>query len=217
MHEEPKMSRSRLAALVLVLAATPGLAQIAVDPSKPVFGISDSSVVEGNSGTTPMVFTIGVSVHSGTVSVSWATADGTAKAPDDYTAAAGTVTFAQDEYLKQISVDVVGDTLQEGNESFTVVLSSPSAGSLYRATGTGVIVDDDGAPASAVRGDANSNGTVDIADLFYLANYLFGGGPAPASICNGDANDDGVVDVRDFFFLIGYLFAGGPAPSPAGC
>jgi hypothetical protein len=59
-------------------------------------------------------------------------------------------------------------------------------------------------------GDANGDGTVDIADVFYMINLLFASGP-PAL---GPANPDGVgsTDIADVFYLINFLFASGPAP-----
>jgi hypothetical protein len=60
------------------------------------------------------------------------------------------------------------------------------------------------------RGDANFDGKLDVADVFYLINSLFAGGPAPLSSADVDGvNGTNVVDV---FYLINYLFAGGPAP-----
>jgi hypothetical protein len=56
----------------------------------------------------------------------------------------------------------------------------------------------------------NKNGAVDVADVFYLINNLFAGGPPP--VCSGDVNADGTTDIGDVFYLINYLFAGGPAP-----
>jgi hypothetical protein len=59
-------------------------------------------------------------------------------------------------------------------------------------------------------GDANGDGTVDIADVFYLINYLFAGGPIPVG--RADVNGTGPIDLSDVFYVINYLFAGGPAP-----
>jgi hypothetical protein len=59
-------------------------------------------------------------------------------------------------------------------------------------------------------GDANGDGLVDVADVFFLINYLFAGGPLPVGLAN--VNQDVVIDVNDVFYLINYLFAGGPAP-----
>jgi photosystem II stability/assembly factor-like uncharacterized protein len=59
-------------------------------------------------------------------------------------------------------------------------------------------------------GDANGDGTIDVADVFYLINALFASGPAPVGAA--DVNGDGVVDIADVFYLINDLFAGGPPP-----
>jgi hypothetical protein len=60
------------------------------------------------------------------------------------------------------------------------------------------------------QGDVNGDGVADVADVFYLINFLFASGPAPVG--PGDANGDGNVDVADVFYLINFLFASGPAP-----
>jgi hypothetical protein len=64
--------------------------------------------------------------------------------------------------------------------------------------------------------DPNGDGVIDPADIFFLINYLFTGGPAPhgsAGILSGDANGDGVVDPADIFYLVNYLFLGGQKPN----
>ncbi len=66
--------------------------------------------------------------------------------------------------------------------------------------------------SGSLRGDANSDGTIDLADIVYLVNYLYKGGPAPASTEAGDANCDGTIDLADVIYLINYLYKGGPAP-----
>jgi hypothetical protein len=66
---------------------------------------------------------------------------------------------------------------------------------------------------SFVRGDATGDGEVDAADVVFLLNYLFAGGPAPAPLEVGDADCSGEVDVADVIFLLNYLFVGGPPPS----
>ncbi len=65
-------------------------------------------------------------------------------------------------------------------------------------------------------GDTNSDSAVDIDDVVYLINYIFGGGPAPASEELADVDCSGNVDIDDVVFLINYIFGGGPAPC-AGC
>jgi hypothetical protein len=63
--------------------------------------------------------------------------------------------------------------------------------------------------------DANGDGVVDPADIFYLVNYLFLGGPAP-TLARGDANGDGVIDPADIFYIVNFLFMGGPQPYEIG-
>jgi hypothetical protein len=61
-------------------------------------------------------------------------------------------------------------------------------------------------------GDANGDGVINSADVVYLINYLFKGGPAPNPLWVGDANCDGTINSADVVYLINYLFKGGPSP-----
>ena len=70
---------------------------------------------------------------SQTVTVHWATADGTATAGSDYTGGSGTLTFAPGDVSETISVTVLGDDLDEGSEAFSVGLSAPGNASLAAA------------------------------------------------------------------------------------
>ena len=77
----------------------------------PTLTINDVSVTEGNSGTTVANFTVSLSPPnaSQTVTVGYATANGTATIADnDYVAASGTLTFAPSAVTKTISVTVRG-------------------------------------------------------------------------------------------------------------
>jgi hypothetical protein len=66
---------------------------------------------------------------------------------------------------------------------------------------------------SFLRGDANGDGGMNSADVVYLINYLFVGGPSPTPLEAGDADCSGEVNATDVVFLINYLFIGGPPPS----
>ena len=66
--------------------------------------------------------------------------------------------------------------------------------------------------SEALRGDVNGDGAIDVADILYLINYLFIGGPAPEPLESGNINCDGVVDIADVVYLINYLFIGGSPP-----
>jgi Calx-beta domain len=68
--------------------------------------------------------------RTGTATVSYATADGSAKAGQDYTAKTGTVTFAPGETTKQIQIAISADTAKESDETFSVALSNASGAAL---------------------------------------------------------------------------------------
>jgi hypothetical protein len=61
-------------------------------------------------------------------------------------------------------------------------------------------------------GDVNTDGQINSADVVYLINYLFIGGPPPTPLVAGDVNCDGKINVVDVVYLINYLFIGGPPP-----
>src|SRR5690606_32160700 len=83
--------------------------------------IEDSTVLEGTGGSNTAVFTVTLAPdYNGTVTVDYATQDGTASAPQDYTATGGTLTFAAGETTKTIEVPIVTDSADEAVEDFTV-------------------------------------------------------------------------------------------------
>lgn len=128
-----------------------GVGTIQDDDSTPTISITDVSNAEGNSGTTNFDFSVTLSNPSdSTVTVSFATADGTATAPSDYQSASGTVTFNPGETQKTITVLVNGDTTPEPDETFTVNLSNPSNATISKASGTGTIQDDDSAATLSI-------------------------------------------------------------------
>ena len=134
------------------IADATGTGTITDDDATPTLSVSDCTVTEGNSGTVNCAFTVSLSAASGfTVTVSRATANGTAIAPGDYTAlAAATITFNPGETSKVVNVAVAGDTLDEANETLTLNLSSPVNATIADATGTGTITDDDATPTLSV-------------------------------------------------------------------
>jgi hypothetical protein len=116
------------------------------DPA-PALSIADASVVEGNAGTTTASFVVTLSAASGrTVTVDFATANGTATAGTDYVAGIGNLTFAPGETTKTIAVTLNGDAIDEVDETFAVNLSNPVNAALADGTAVGTIRNDD-APA----------------------------------------------------------------------
>ena len=78
-----------------------------------------------------------------TVTVNYATANGTATAGSDYTATNETLTFNPGMTSKTISVPITSDTAVEGNETFTVTSSSPINATLGAPTTHTYTINDD--------------------------------------------------------------------------
>ena len=93
-------------------------------------------------------FTVWLSAPSTeTVTVNFATLDGTAWADLDYLATSGQLTFAPGETMKTIEATVLPDFESEWDETFSVVLSDPSGNAVIQPsweTGTGTIYDNPG-------------------------------------------------------------------------
>jgi cephalosporin-C deacetylase-like acetyl esterase len=105
---------------------------------------------EGDSGTAPMVFTVRLSAaQPAAVTVDFATEAGTATegllavSPADYGRASGTLSFAAGETEKTVSVTIVGDSFQENDETFRLVLSNLAGAAAGDTTAIGTIVNDD--------------------------------------------------------------------------
>jgi hypothetical protein len=114
-------------------------------PPVPEASIADAAVVEGDSGTAAIQFTVTLSFPpTSEVTLNYATAAGSAGVGSDFTGVSGTLTFAAGETSKTISVPVVGDTVGELRETFTVTLSAPSGATLGDSSAIGTITDNDG-------------------------------------------------------------------------
>jgi hypothetical protein len=114
----------------------------------PNLSIGDVTVTEGNSGTRPASFSVFLSQATDhTVSVNYATAANTATAGTDYQSASGTVSIPPGGTTATVTVNVVGDTVDEPNETFWVNLSSLAGATIGDGQGVGTITDDD-APAA---------------------------------------------------------------------
>jgi Ca2+-binding RTX toxin-like protein len=123
-------------------------ASFVVTPTPPVGSISvdDVSVVEGDSGTRTVTFTVS---RTGTAAfvIDFATADGTASAGSDYLANSGTLTFADGQMSQTVTVTINGDVSFEPNETFFLNLTNASNGGvILDGQGLGTVTNDDAAP-----------------------------------------------------------------------
>ena len=104
--------------------------------------VADARAEEGTDETLDFAVTLSRAA-SGTVAVAYATADGTATAGADYTRTSGTLTFAPGETGKTVAVPVLDDAHDEGEETLTLRLTTPSGAVLADGEATGTIVNSD--------------------------------------------------------------------------
>ena len=158
------------------------------DPPPPAgslqFSAAAFSVAEGGASVTVSVMRSGGS--AGTVTVDYASADGSATAGSDYTATAGTLDFVDGVTSQSFSVAILDDGLFEGDEDFSLSLANVSGGASLGtpAIADVTITDDDPPPLQ----DSNGDGLAD-ADAIAL-------GLDPADP-DGDTDNDGMSDVLE--------------------
>jgi CSLREA domain-containing protein len=112
----------------------------------PTLSIEPAEVTEGTGASVPISFTVRLAPASTqTVSATWQVADGTARLSSDieFGDAGGTVTFNPGDLTKSIVVHIIGDTLPEPTETFTVRLQTSTGAAIGVQTATGTIRDDD--------------------------------------------------------------------------
>jgi hypothetical protein len=134
-----------------------------------VFTVSPAEVEEGDSGQTNMVFTVNRFLPDPNVAtVVVTTSGGTATPNTDYVSRTETLTFAVGETSKTVTIAVKGDTTDEPNETFQLVLSNAVNATSSQSPGIGTIVDDDG-PVGVSIADAIGNEGDDISFLVTLS------------------------------------------------
>jgi len=110
----------------------------------PSMAIADAAIAEGRSGTKTLAFTVTLSKAATVpVTVSIATANGTATAGSDYVAASGSLTFSPGQVSRTFAVTLVGDMSWEANETFLVNLSTVANATLGDAQAVGRILNGD--------------------------------------------------------------------------
>ena len=172
-------------------SAGTGTGTITNDDGNPrrILSINSPSVIEGDSGTADLTFTVSLSVASGTpVTVAYSDAGtGTATSGTDYTALVGTrlnwapgtswygaglLTFPPGTTSQTITVPVRGDTTDELNETVEVILQVATGARISSsAIGTGTIMDDDvGRPELSIDSPSVTEGDSGTADLTFTVS-----------------------------------------------
>lgn len=130
-----------LLALLLGVVFGGGVARAEVQPA---FFIQDAQVQEGNEGLRAATFPVSLlPASSMSVSVAFATADGSAHAGSDYLGTNGVLVFPPGRTNLFLRVFVQGDNVGEPRKNFLVNLSSASNATIVKAQGIGTILDDD--------------------------------------------------------------------------
>lgn len=153
----------------------------------PTIVISDASVDEAAGTVTFTVTRSGSGVAGSASSVAFATADGTATAGADYTAASGVLNFAAGETVKTITVAIANDKLMESAEGFLLSLTAVTNAIVADPIGMATILDNDRPTESwddliGTAGDDN----VDLLG----GDDRFSGGGGNDWIDGGDGDDD---------------------------
>jgi Calx-beta domain-containing protein len=143
-----------------------GVGTITDDDPPPALSIGDAAVTEGDATPATATFTVTLGAPSGqTVTVNYGTADGTAVAGADYVTTAGTLTFPPGTVVQTLDVTVLGDLLDEPDETFLVNLSNPVNATVADGQGVGTIQDNDPGPSISI--DDVSDGEGDSGALTF--------------------------------------------------
>jgi hypothetical protein len=158
-------------------------ATITTDNNPPFIVVGDVSVPEGAAGAkSTALFNVMLSSTSPTpVTVNYSTANGTALAGVDYTAATGLVTFAPGQTVQTVPVTVLGNNVFENDKTFTLQLSGPTNATIAVDQGTGTILNDDAPPAFSVSSATASPPASGITDAAFTVT-LAGATALPATV-----------------------------------
>ncbi|RUS95515.1 hypothetical protein DSM107003_32180 [Trichormus variabilis SAG 1403-4b] len=174
--------------------------------------LSDNqTIVEGSTSSQNVSYTVTLSdTSTQTITVQYATSDGTAIAGSDYSNTTGTLTFNPGVTSRVINIPIVNNFLNEANETFTLTLTSPTNASLgTKTSATTTITDTLTASVTttlpafvenlALAGTTAINGTGNAGDNVLIGNQsnniLFGG--SGADTLKGKAGDDTLIGGAD--------------------
>ena len=155
---------------------TPASATVRVRNRDPLLRVANATVREGPQAQ--LSFDVSLDrAAAETVTVDYATSDGTATAGADYTATSSTLSFAAGETQKTITVAVLDDAHDEGTETLTLTLSNARGAAIDDATATGWIVNTDPMPAAWLARFGRTSAT----QVLGLLDARFDEARAPAS------------------------------------
>lgn len=101
----------------------------------------------------------------------------------------------------------IDEEIEEGVYPITlssITLTRKNGSKIYPADATINITISDG-----LLGDADNDGTVDVADIVVVANYILTNGETPIAFSNADVDGDGIIDVADIVGIANIILSGG--------
>ena len=164
--------------------------------------VSDTFVNEVDSATAALQFTVRLSEPATVpVTVKVAALDGTAFMNSDFEALPNTtLTFAIGEMNKIVSVSVLGETIFEADETFSLVLSQATGAVIRDGTAVGTILNDDAPPVMSIAANSMTEGNEGTSGLIFSVNLSVPSG-LPASVKFASANGT-AFDRSDYTALI---------------
>ena len=153
----------------------------------PSLSISDVSVAEADAGTLDATFTVMLTAPSSkTVAVSFYSAGQDALKAADFQPAFGRLVFAPGEMQKTATVAIAGDSLDEFDERFNLLLAHPANATIGDGLGQATIIDNDPPPSVSI-GDATvTEGNGGQAAAFSVTLSTHSGKPVSLSFETAD-------------------------------
>ncbi|HRD69289.1 MAG TPA: Calx-beta domain-containing protein, partial [Legionella sp.] len=184
----------------LTIGGVTATGTITDNDTAPSITIDDVTINEGAGTAT---FTVTLSAASGqSVSVNYASSNGTATASNDYTAVNGTLTFAPGTTTQTITVPIINDTIFEGSEAFNINLTNPVNATISDSQGVGTLIDNDSAPTiNSIVGQIGVEGSSLVYNVILTNSsttptsfaYSLGGGTASATDYGAPTFSNGVT------------------------
>ena len=170
----------------------------------PTIRIADVTVTEGNSGSVNAAFTLTLSHASAVdVTVHYVTANITAAAGSDYTAASGDVTIPAGHTSRTFTIAVTGDRLAEPTETFAVNLSAPTNATIADGQGLATIIDDE--PRISIGDVTKSEGKKGQMTLFTFTITLSAAYDQAVTMSFATANGTATASDNDYIARTGTL------------
>jgi len=175
------------------------------DDASPNLTVSSISIVEGNSGTNNALFLVTTDIiGSQAISFKYTTTDGTATAGADYTASSGNKTINTSSNFTTIEIPIIGDTIDENNEIFYIILSDITNATATVTQTAATIIDDDTATLS-INDVLELEGSTGLSDTLYSFEVMLSTTSDRVVTVDYATEDGSAISNSDFIPINGTL------------